>query len=288
MGTSTINRGQGGNSPLVPSWLDDKDTVAPSAESQDTKSPQEGQTSEQDSGSDGQNKPQFKKADPKRFTAPRSNFTRFINSKSTGGGRNLRRAASSYVKHSTGGSQNATMRLGSARQSTARLFSVLGGFARSGVFATAQAFHLGDIVGKPAKEAFLRIMDLVCPDGGKTDDGIARNAYIEAISTIPDLETKQIETLTASELLAFTELYMTNVIMEKIENDVGNKIIALPDDIAQVDNLQGQLKDLIKGCVSDAFAKVKIDIANIDAKQTQKIADSVYKTAFDVMSNLED
>jgi hypothetical protein len=40
--------------------------------------------------------------------------------------------------------------------------------------------------------------------------------------------------------------------------------------------------------VSDAFAKLNIDIKNVDTTQTQGIADSVYKTAFDVMANLED
>jgi len=205
-----------------------------------------------------------------------------------GGGRNLRRAASSYVRKSTGGSKNATARLGSARQSTARLFSVMGGFASNGVSATVQKLHLGDIIGKAADVAFLRIMDFVCSDEGKTDDGIARNAYVEAIAAIPDLELKQIENLTSAAFLAFTEIYMTNVIVGKIENDIGNKLISLPSDVAQVDNLQEQLRDLVKGCVADAFTNLKIDIAKVDTAQTQSIVDSVYNTAFDFMEALED
>ena len=42
---------------------------------------------------------------------------------------------------------------------------------------------------------------------------------------------------------------MTNVIVVKIENDIGNNIISLPDSISQVNNLQEQLVDLIRGCV---------------------------------------
>jgi hypothetical protein len=88
------------------------------------------------------------------------------------------------------------MRLGSARKSTARLVSVMGGFARSGVFTTAQLFHLGDIIGKSVKDVFVRIMDFVCPDGGSTNEGIARSAYIEALSAMTDWENKRIENLT--------------------------------------------------------------------------------------------
>ena len=182
----------------------------------------------------------------------------------------------------------ATARLGSARQSTARLFSVMGGFANNGISATAQKHNLGDIIGKPANVAFLRIMDFVCPEGGKTDDGIARNAYVEALAIIPDLDTKQIESLTPAEFLAFAEIYMTNVIVGKIENDIGNKLISLPSDVAQVDNLQEQLRNLVKGCVADAFTGLKVDIAKVDTTQTQSIVDSVYKTAFDFMEALED
>lgn len=294
MGTSTSNRGQSGNTPLVPSWLDDSDAdISPAASPADTMPPQDQQPDQDAAPSQNPNQPEQPQKnqppDPKRFSAPRGNFTRFINRGGTGGGgRNLRHAASAYVKRSSGGSQNATARLGSARQSTARLLSIMGGFASGGVSATAQKYNLGDIIGKPARVAFLRIMDFVCPDGGKTDDGIARNAYVEAIATISDLETKQIENLSPSEFLAFTEIYMTNVIVGKIENDIGNKLISLPSSIAQVDNLQEQLTDLIKGCVSDAFTGLNLDIARIDTTQTQDIVDSVYKTAFDFMAALED
>jgi hypothetical protein len=193
---------------------------------------------------------------------------------------------SSYVRHAAGGSQNATKRLGAARISTAKLLSVIGGFASGGVSTTARLLHLGDIIGKSAKDAFLRIMDFVCSDGGSTDDGIARNAFIEALSEMPDWESRQIDTLTPPEFLAFTEIYMADVIEGRIVNDIGNKLFSLPKDIAAVENIQDQMKDFIKGAVSDAVFQLKIDIKNIDSSQTQSIVDSVYKAAFDIMRSL--
>lgn len=262
MGTSTSNRGQNGKTPLVPSWLDDNG---------DEKSPQNPNNDNQ-------------QPDPKRFSVPRSNFTRYINS---GGSRtdSLHRAASSYVRNSAGGSQNATMRLGSARGSTARLVSVVGGFASGGISATAQHFHLGDIIGKSAKDVFLRIMNFVCPDGGNTDEGIARSAYIEALSAMPDWENKQIETLTPPEFLVFTEIYMTDVIQHKIINDIGNKLFSLPNDISSIVNIEEQMKDFIRNTVTDAVSNLDVDIKNIDQQQTQGVVDSVYKTVFDMMSS---
>lgn len=238
MGTSTSNRGQNGKTPLVPSWLDDNDG--------DTSPPDPQNPNDSNQQQDDKTQP-----DPRRFSAPRSNFTRYINSGGNRGG-SLRRAASSYVRSSAGGSQNATARLGSARGSTARLVSIMGGFASGGVSATARFFHLGEIIGKSARDVFLRIMDFVCPDGGNTDEGIARSAYIEALSAMPDWETKQIETLTPPEFLAFTEIYMADVIQQKIVNDIGNKLFSLPNDIASIENIEAQMKDFIRNTVADA------------------------------------
>jgi hypothetical protein len=178
--------------------------------------------------------------------------------------------------------------LGSARNSTARLVSVFSSFVNRGVAETSRDYKLGDIIGKSASDVLLRIMDFVCPDGGSTDEGITRNSYIEALSTLPDWENKTIESLTPPEFLAFTEIYMANVIEERLVNDIGNKLFALPEGVAQVESLQGQLKDYIKGAVSDAVSKLNIDIRSIDTSQTKAIVDSIYRTAYDILSGLEE
>src|SRR6202034_2616342 len=62
--------------------------------------------------------------DPRRYTASRNNFTRFVSS----GGRDRRslgRALSQYVSGSSGGSRNAAKRMAVSRRSTAQLAGVL-------------------------------------------------------------------------------------------------------------------------------------------------------------------
>ncbi|MEG2013432.1 MAG: Qat anti-phage system associated protein QatB [Anaerovoracaceae bacterium] len=274
MGTSTSNRGQNGRTPLVPSWLDD------GGGNQTEPNPPEPISSDQQ-----QNNKVL--PDPRRFSSPRSNFTRYINS---GGDRSgsLHRAASSYVRHSAGGSQNATMRLGSARGSTARLVSIMGSFANGNISTIAKQFHLGEIIGKSANDVFIRIMNFVCADGGNTDEGIARSAYIEALSAMPDWENKQVETLSPPEFLAFTEIYMADVIQQKIINDIGNKLFSLPNDISSIKNIEAQIKDFIRNTVTDAVSRLNVDIRSIDQHQAQGVVDSVYKTAFDIMASYEE
>jgi hypothetical protein len=263
MGTSTSNGGQNGNTPLVPSWLDDENN------------------------SQENNMPIPPSADGARFRIPRSNFTRYVNEhgRST---HNLHKATSQYVRHSLGGAENATTRLGAARSSTARLFSFFSSIANNGVAETSRKYGLGELVGKSAKDVFLQIIDFVCPDGGSTDEGIARNSYIETLMTLSDLDNKTIETLTDEEFLTFTKTYMTNVIQERLLNDIGNKSISLPDDISEVEIIQRQINDYIFGTVSDAISSLNININGIDTSQTKEIVYTVYKKAYSILSALEE
>ena len=261
MGTSTSNAGQKGSTPLVPSWLDDEKNQ--------------------------ENDLIPNQADSERFKGPRNNFTRFIND----GGKNtdnLHKATSGYINNSLGGAKNAISRLGAARKSTARLVSIFNEFINSGIDNTSKKYGLGELIGKSAKEVFLKIMDFVCPNGGTTDEGIARSSYIETIMALSDIENKSIENLTDFEFLAFIENYMTNVIQERLVNDIGNKIISLPNNICEVEFIQHQINDYISGAVSDSISALNLDIKSIDNTQTQNIVESVYEKAYNILASLEE
>ena len=67
MGTSTSNRGQNGKTPLVPSWLIDDENNGTKPDTEIT-------------GDNIQQQDDTQSYDSKRFTSPRSDFTRYINS----------------------------------------------------------------------------------------------------------------------------------------------------------------------------------------------------------------
>lgn len=261
MGTSTRNSGQRGNTPLVPSWLNNDDE--PEEQVHPT---------------------------PDRFTAPRSNFTRFINNGASSGGAksNLYRATSHYIRSSLGGSKNAVVRLGAARNATTRLMTVLGSIATRGASEAGRIFNLGDIIGKSATEVLLLLSDFICPDGGSTDEGIARDAYIEAVVTATEFEGKIVDELSSIEFLAFLEIYMAKVIEDRLLNDIGNKLFVLPDSVAKIDNLEGQLINFIKGAVSDAVSSLHIEVTSISSAQASVIVDSIYQKAYDILAEIEE
>ena len=265
MGTSTHNGGQKGGTPLVPSWLDQ-----PDANMQNNTDP----------NTTGNQIPLM--GDPDRFRKPRGEFTRYINS----GGQNSglgRKSISNYIRNSLGGSSNATKRMGAARSSSARLLNVAGVFASGGVQAVEQYLSISNLSHKTAREAFIAIADFVCPDGGPQDEGIARSAYISAIEESPEIALIRFEDLTPDQIMVIVERAMANAIFNRITNDIGNKIILLPQDRVISDSLIVQMKDFVKGAVSDAVTNLDIKAGNLRQEASLEIVDQVYEVAFDIM-----
>ena len=268
MGTSSHNIGQKGNTPLVPSWLYQPDVEKQQdADKDETRPVTVGETN--------------------RFTQPRAEFTRYINS----AGRDTsmaRRSIANYVRNSMGGSRNATQRLGAARNSSARLLNVAGIFASGGAQAVERYLSLENLANKNATDALLAIADFVCPDGGAQDEGIARNAYITAIEESPEIASIPFEELTAEQMLLIVQKSMANVVCSRILNDIGNKIIRLPDDIDVAEMLVVQIKEFVKGAISDAVSDLKVDVNNLSQHKSIDIVNKIYRTAFEFMARVGD
>lgn len=262
MGTSTHNGGQKGATPLVPSWLDQSDETQQNRDEQTDSIPLSG--------------------DGERFRVPRGEFTRYINS----GGRDKTlgyKSISNYLRNSMGGSSNATQRMGSARNSSAQLLNIVGLFNTGGANAVEQYLSVDNLSYKTAQDAFLAITDFICPDGGPQDEGIARAAYISAIEESPEMAEIRFSDLNPEQMMIIVERTMVNAIFNRIINDIGNKIILLPQDLDICETLVSQMKEFIRGAVSDAVISLNINTGNIKQSESLKIIDKIYETAFDIM-----
>lgn len=268
MGTSTHNSGQKGKTPLVPSWLE-------SSELEGQLSPEHDDTGNNLIG-------KFN-----RFTQPRGEFTRYINSTGRDSGM-ARKSISNYVRNSMGGSRNATRRLGAARSSGARLLDVTKLLASGGVNAVEQYLSLNNLAKKSATDALLDITNFVCPDGGPQDEGIARNAYITAIEESPELAEVPFEQLTADQMLLIVQKSMANVVCDRIINDIGNKIIMLPNNTSTAETLVENIKEYVNGAISDAVSRLEVSVNKLSQNKSIQIVDEVYKTAFEIMEKAGD
>ena len=250
MGTSSVFGGQGGNSPLVPSFVGD--AGAPSAdEAADAADSAVDGTPPPDPPQPPQRPPVSPNGDATRFVAARNNFSRFA--RSGGADRaSLGRAVSHYVGSSTGGARGAAARMGSARGAGSRLLGFLADATSRGVVEALRALNLGSLAGRPIEEVFLGLADYVCPDGGSVDEGIAREAFIETIVDLADAGITDLDTLTEDQMQTVFELYASNAIEARLCNDIGTKAVMLPASAREAASVQAQLNDFIRRGVADA------------------------------------
>lgn len=276
MGTSSHNSGQSGHSPLVPSWVDNE-SVDSFLLDVDL-----GRDINRDlSGIIAPN------AEPSRFANPKGYMTRFAGSGIGGSDGNLRSAVSQYVRMSTGGAKNAVLRLGSARNSTVHLIRSIGAFSSGGVTGVQQYLKVYNLEGKRADEALRNITDLICPDGGTTNEGIVRDAYIDTIADIPDLRLLNFEDLTLDQLMIVLQGCITRVVIGKLLNDIGNKVLNIPESLLHVLDLKDRMITFVKGIVNDAFLRLGIHANNIYQQDAYELTNQVFEQVYAIFEEAD-
>lgn len=292
MGTSSAFGGQGGGTPLVPSWLGDEGAPPAAPDG----APPDGTPS--DGPADGTNPPGTPPAppagppippvaDPTRFSAARNNFSRFAGS---GGDdrRSLGRAVSHYVGSSSGGARTAAARMGSARGAGSRLLGFLSDAVTRGATEALRALNLGALAGRPIEEIFLGLTDYVCPDGGSIDEGIAREAFIETITDLAGAGITDLDGLTADQMQTVFELYATNAIEARLCNDIGAKTVTLPSDSRAAARVQAQLNDFIRRGVADALTSARAAAATLTPDRVLAFVGRIYEQAFGILQIMGD
>lgn len=289
MGTSTAYGGPGGGTPLVPSWLGGGEggdiPVNPSGPEAglDGSPPTDGATPPAPA-----NRPPIPAtADPQRFFGARSSFTRFAGS---GGSdrASLGRAVSRYVSTSAGGARQAALRMGASRGAGARLLGFLADAQARGVREALRALDLESLAGRPITEIFVGLADYICPGAGTVDEGIAREAYIETIVELASEGLTDLTTFTPGQMQTVFELYATHAIEARICNDIGTKAVTMPADAQAAHRVEQQLRDFIRGGVSDALARARAESPNLTPERIQSFVDSVYESAFAILKSLGD
>ena len=290
MGTSTSYGGPAGSTPLIPSWLgSDGDANGPPPPADGpAQVPAEGPSTPEPLPPAPPSRPAIAgSTDGGRFTAPRSNFTRFANSDGADR-KSLGRAVSGYVSKSSGGARQAALRMGASRASGAQLLSFLGDVQARGATEALRRLDLEGLAGRPIEEVFLGLADHICPNAGTVDEGIAREAFIETIVDLSTLGVTDLDALSAEQMQTVFELYATHAIEARLCNDIGTKLITAPADPQVALRVQGQLRDFIRNGVSDALTVARAQTPNLTQDRVHAFVDTVYESAFAILKALGD
>lgn len=215
------------------------------------------------------------------LSGARAKFTGFGRTASSS---RLGGAVHGYVS-SVGGAKTAALRMGATRRAGGALMALAGDASATGLDASLRNRNLGHLVGKPAQEVFLGLVDFMCGPGGPIDEGISRQAMLEAIKGQLDEGITDFNDITPD---VIKELFLDFVICSiegKLISDIGAQALKMPDTVDETIDVENQVKAFISGATRDHVGallddpELSVNQANIAAKITQ-----IYELAFEQLA----
>jgi hypothetical protein len=176
--------------------------------------------------------------------------------------------------------------MGSSIPSAARAIGFAQDVARVGVNQALTNIGLGNLVGQPAEHALATLTDAFCPAGGPIDQGIARDAWDQAVLDLTDTGITDLTEVTAEQWQALVSEFITNSIEAKVINDVGTKGISLPQNIDAINQMQADLHQLIRGAVDDAIGDRLNVVQTIPQVDIQAMVVDIYERSFGYLETL--
>jgi len=178
--------------------------------------------------------------------------------------------------------------MGASRAAGSRLVSFLSDVSNRGPVEALRSLNLAALAGRPIEEVFTGLVDFVCPDGGSVDKGISREAFVETITQLAGAGISDLNALSPEQIQTVFELYASNTIEARICNDIGTRLIVLPQTLGALGSLQSQLRDFIRRAVSDALATAGSVTAALPPDRVLGFVDSVYEQAFSILQTIAD
>jgi hypothetical protein len=160
---------------------------------------------------------------------------------------------------------------------------VFRGIQRDGIETTLRRLNLRDLVGRPLTEVFLSLTDIICPDGGSIDEGIARDAWIETVAGLDDLGLAQGTDLSPEQMQEVFLAFVAHSIEARVFQDVGVNGIQIAPDLAAIEAFESQLRSYIRRSVRDSFTGDLANLPRFSDKQIQTVVDKTYDEAWQLL-----
>jgi hypothetical protein len=279
MGTSTPFGGGNGRNPLIPSWLGSADGAAPAAAASPEGAIPDGSAPGQDPGHPASAPGDILSPFDNRFTSARKHFNKYTRS-GNGDRRALGKAIASYVSRAGGGAKTAARRMSSERQAAGRLGGLLSDASRVGIREVLRTLNLDALTDKSIVEIYAALVDVVCEPGGDLDDAFSRDAYLEAVAEVIEMNLDDLEKPSPETISLVVERFIANSIRIRMLNSIANQSIILPANVATVKAIDKEFREFIRGAVSDAMNEIG---RVLNSAQMTTIIDSLFERSLSIL-----
>ncbi len=255
MGTSASSLGPNNQSPLVPPWAEQGDTITiePASgtdgdiniDQSDADGPQDNDQ-ENDSNEIDNDQVQSEipgpahiPAQPNRFASARLAFGKYAQSGGTTS--HLRKSLKSYAKKSSGGGKGTSRRLASGITAGTGLLGIMRG---DSVTINYQKLSLGDLKGLTTDQAIDKIASHLAPDNADADAiRIALDYALE--EALPDTTDFEPESFTDEVIQETISCYLTDLIFQDVVTGMGRAWFHV-EPPSKHHRMEEELRELIK------------------------------------------
>jgi hypothetical protein len=290
MGTSSSSSGASGKNPLIPAWIPSNDSdiqVSPPSENvgQET-SP----NITVDEGKEIQPKP-----NTNRYKQPKSDFNVFLRSKGKDKS-SLKRAFSGYIKSASGGSVKLAHRMYPASVRITGFWNTINDIKQTGTEVVLKRFNIGSYINSPLVDILSALSDVVFKDTGKLfestqDDSIVKQAYVNTIVRICEIESLELDKLTNESIELMVAIFIEETIVQRVICDIGAKITEIGEDATNFENLiemEENVYQVVNGLVRTQIMPEIIATQLGEQKDIEKRMENIYRIAFDAMANTQE
>jgi len=265
MGTSASSLGPNNQSPLVPPWAEQGDsiTIEPASDTDgDINTAPEGvdgsDNNEQGSDSNEIDNAQVQSeipgpghlpVQPSRFASARHAFGQYAQSGGTKS--HLRKSLKSYAKKSSGGGKGTSRRLASGITAGAGLLGIMRG---DSVTVNNQKLSLGDLKGLTTDQAIDKIASHLAPDNADADAiRIALDYALE--EALPDTNDFEPESFTDDVVQEAISCYLTDLIFQDVVTGMGRAWFHV-EPASKHHKMEEELRELIKVIAQEQLENV--------------------------------
>jgi len=120
----------------------------------------------------------------------------------------------------------------------------------------------------------------MCPDGGRIDEGIAREAFQNAIVDLAAQDLPAIEELTTDQWNALLIDFLVRSIELRVIADIGQRSLDVPESTARLLEAEAVMRNVIYATVREAVADILGRLNSISESQLQATTDQAYERAW--------
>jgi len=174
--------------------------------------------------------------------------------------------------------------MAASRRAGSKLLGVFRDVQRYGATETLRRLNLSGLVGRPAIDVFVALVEFVCPPGGAIDEAIARQSMLEVIGDMAESGVMDFDALTSAQLREFFLDFLARSIEGRVMADLGQRGITIPDDVADVERMQQQLHDFVSGCTRGQLSGRLDGVEQLGDDGIERMVDAIYEAAFELVA----